>query len=99
LRPNDVIQWQAINDACKNGYKIFDFGEVPEKNEDLARFKSKWGAEGVRLYRYYYPIGSDSEDSSAEYRDYSRVRLADVVWRRLPLWATSWLGDQIYARL
>lgn len=98
LRPNDVIQWQAINDACKNGFRLFDFGEVPEGNDDLARFKRKWGAEPVRLHRYYYPASPDLESSSNESGGYAKS-LGKAVWCRLPLWATSWLGDRIYARL
>jgi CelD/BcsL family acetyltransferase involved in cellulose biosynthesis len=55
LRPNDLIQWHAINDACNRGFQTFDFGEVGDERSDLAVFKQKWGAEPVRMYRYYYP--------------------------------------------
>lgn len=98
LRPNDVIQWRAINDACRGGFRFFDFGEVPEGNDDLAKFKSKWGADPVRLYRYYHPARPDLEGGSAESVRYAES-LAKAVWRKLPLTAISWLGDRIYARL
>jgi hypothetical protein len=49
LRPNDIILWQAINDAHRNGFRIVDLGEVPEGDDNLAQFKRKWGAEPVRL--------------------------------------------------
>jgi CelD/BcsL family acetyltransferase involved in cellulose biosynthesis len=98
LRPNDVIQWQAINDACASGAQLFDFGEVPDGNEDLAKFKSKWGAEPVRLYRYYFPCSrAGSTVGGGDLPTYSA--LARAVWRRLPLGTISWLGDRIYARL
>ncbi len=98
LRPNDVIQWQAINDACKAGFKYFDFGEVPEGHHDLAKFKSKWGAEPVRLYRYYYPGRSGLASAPAESAGYSEL-LGKVIWRRLPLATISWIGDRLYSYL
>jgi CelD/BcsL family acetyltransferase involved in cellulose biosynthesis len=98
FRPNDVIQWHAINEACKNGFEIFDFGEVPDGNSDLAKFKSKWGAEPTRLYRYYYPAPPTRESSTGESKSRPR-QLAENLWRRLPLGATEWVGDRTYSCL
>lgn len=98
LRPNDIILWQAINDASQTGFNFFDLGEVPEGDDELARFKSKWGAEPVRLYRYYYPDFPDTERSTNK-SSYAPVRLAKLIWRHMPLTMTSWLGDRIYQYL
>jgi len=98
LRPNDVILWQAINIACKGGAKFFDFGEVPEGHDDLAKFKRKWGAKPVRLYRYYFPEWPGLKDNSTDSEGWKDA-LGKAVWRRLPIWAISWLGNQIFARL
>ena len=98
LRPNDVIQWQAINEACAAGYRFLDFGEVPEGNSDLAKFKSKWGSEPVRLYRYYYPAVKELDYGSTESHGY-KESLRNAIWRRLPLATVSWLGDRIYRYL
>lgn len=98
LRPNDIILWQAINDAHRNGFQVVDLGEVPEGDDNLAQFKSKWGAEPVRLYRYYYPDFPDAEHS-ADGADSPLRRVATRIWRHLPLGMTSWLGDRIYDRL
>jgi hypothetical protein len=98
LRPNDIIMGQAINDASVAGYKFVDLGEVPEGDDDLARFKSKWGAEPVRLYRYYFPDFPDAgplRDKTGG----SAFVLARKIWSQLPLGITSWLGDQIYTYL
>jgi lipid II:glycine glycyltransferase (peptidoglycan interpeptide bridge formation enzyme) len=97
-RPNDAIFWQAINDACKGGFESFDFGEVTEDHPDLAKYKSKWGAEPVRLYRYYYPHLSNEHYTPTRIEKHVEI-LARAMWRCLPLKATSWLGDRIYARL
>ena len=96
LRPNDLIHWQAINEACRSGFRLFDFGEVPEGADDLARFKRKWGAEPVRLHRYYYPGPRDLDGSSVESGEYPQL-INRTAWSRLPLAATAWLGDRIYA--
>src|SRR5947209_2078950 len=44
LRPNDVLHWRAIQDACADGFRWYDFGDVDLGNQGLARYKSKWGA-------------------------------------------------------
>lgn len=95
LRPNDIIQWHVIQNSCNAGFRSLDFGEVPDGNTQLAEFKSKWGAEPVRLRRYYYPPPTESNAVSTNRDGYSK-RLAIEVWRRLPLSATAWLGDRLY---
>lgn len=98
LRPNDILLWQAIHDAHQEGCRVVDLGEVPEGDESLAQYKAKWGAEPVRLYRYYYPGFPDAEHSS-EGNDNNLAGMAKAVWRHLPLGVTSWIGDRIYSRL
>lgn len=98
LRPNDLIHWQAINDACARGFRFFDFGEVPEGNVDLAKFKTKWGAEPIRLHRYYYPGNGGGHDGSIDFGSYWRS-IGEAIWGGLPLTATAWLGDRIYSYL
>ena len=98
LRPNDFIQWQAINEACAAGYRYFDFGEVPDGHSELAKFKSKWGSVPVRLYRYYYPARKNLDIKNSEFQDY-KESMRNAIWRRLPLPAVAWLGDRIYRYL
>jgi len=98
LLPNDLLIWRAINDACEKKCQFFDLGEVPEGKEGLAKFKKKWGAEPVRMYRYYYPISPTAEDDADEPKG-SLIALVNSVWTHLPLWAVSWIGDQVYSRL
>ena len=97
LRPNDIIQWHAIHHACKRGFRWYDLGEVAEDHPLLADFKSKWGANPQRLYRYYYPTATRYE---AETRSNGLLMpAARAIWQRLPLRVTEKLGDWIYARL
>jgi CelD/BcsL family acetyltransferase involved in cellulose biosynthesis len=95
LRPNDVVQWRAIHDACAEGYRYYDFGEVDRDDQGLADFKSKWGAEPVWLYRYYYPAPRELETGILE--SSSRIRqFAGAVWRRLPIKATVLLSNWVH---
>ena len=90
LHPHDIIQLHAIRDACKKGSRWYDFGEVAEDHETLAQFKGKWGSEGHRLYRYYYPAPVDERQVTFLSTSVRRV------WRSLPSKATALLGDYIY---
>jgi hypothetical protein len=97
LRPNDFIHWEGIQWATHNGFREYDFGEVPEGDAQLTRFKTKWGAEERQLYHYYYPqIPAKSSDSSVLS---SYQNLLGGVWQRLPLRVTAHLGDLIYSYL
>jgi Acetyltransferase (GNAT) domain len=92
LRPNDVIQWRAIHDACAEGYRFYDFGEVTKGNQGLAEFKSKWGAEAHWMYRYYFPAPREPEVGILDSPGRTR-RLAVALWQRLPIKATVLLSD------
>ncbi len=98
LRPNDAIHWHAITEACGQGFRRYDFGEVSSEQRSLAEFKEKWGAKPQQLYRYHYPSAREIEKGAL--REDGRIRLlAARIWRRLPLRATAILGDWVYGRL
>lgn len=98
LRPNDLIQWRSIHDACAEGFRIYDFGEVEEGQKGLVDFKEKWGALPVRSFRYYYPAPNQLTTVADEKPGHVRT-FANAVWRRLPLRATILLGDWVYSFL
>jgi hypothetical protein len=97
LRPNDAIHWRAISDACRSGYRAYDFGEVPDGRESLADSKRKWGASESVLHRWYHPeppaspLGADAEPDPGP-----AGRLAREVWRGMPLAATALAGARLY---
>lgn len=93
LHPHDIIQLYAIRDACKGGYRWYDFGEVTEDHEELIQFKSKWGSEPKSLYRYYFPANVDDDSRPSAVT----LRITRRLWRFLPLKATEVLGDWIYS--
>ena len=92
LRPNDAIHWRAIHDACGDGFRYYDLGEVTKDNQGLAEFKSKWGAEAKWLYRYYYPAPHELEISMLESSSRAH-QLMSAAWRRLPIKVTVLLSD------
>jgi len=95
LHPHDLLQIEAIRDACRSGFRWYDFGEVAEEHEALAQFKTKWGGGPQPLYRYYCPAPTD-QNSREPAKVTQSVR---KVWRHLPPKATVFLGDLIYSRM
>ena len=93
---NDLILWEAIRQACREGYRFLDFGEVPEEHPQLVRFKTKWGAQPRPLYRYYSPFpeqnGTPSKPRWLRY-------VLNSAWQLVPLSVTAMAGDWIYSYL
>jgi serine/alanine adding enzyme len=54
-RPNYLLTWKAMEQACQEGYRYFDFGRSHPENEGLVRFKRQWGSKETLLSYYYYP--------------------------------------------
>jgi hypothetical protein len=96
LRPNEALHWSAIHEACESGFRYYDFGESPDENQGLARFKSKWGAEARRLYRYGSSTSRDVKRIAGSWRSGPIHRLAAGLWRAMPLTATQFAGAWIY---
>lgn len=94
LHPHDIIQLEAIRDACKGGYRWYDFGEVSSDNQSLAQFKGKWGTQPRPLFRYYDPARQERPGSSGIIADSARK-----LWISLPERVTAILGDLIYRYL
>lgn len=66
LGPNKRLLWEAIQWACMNGYKTFDFGRSDLEAEGLRRFKSGWGATETQLT--YSTLGEDRTTGSGQGR-------------------------------
>jgi hypothetical protein len=93
LRPNEVLQWEAIHDACRRGFERYAPGEVVSGGEGLAEFKKKWGADEVQLHRYYHPPPEPEGDDEG---GGGLAKRAEQIWPRLPLGATRVAGDIAY---
>lgn len=53
LFPNKLLMWQAIQMSCKDGSKIFNFGNSPCDNIGLRQFKTGWGSTESTLFFSY----------------------------------------------
>jgi CelD/BcsL family acetyltransferase involved in cellulose biosynthesis len=97
MRPNDLLQWQAMHDATSAGCRWYDFGEVPEGNEGLASFKAKWGTHTRPLVRYHAPPLERGESEYPLPEDSTwQHRVALGAWRHVPLAVTAFAGDRVY---
>jgi GNAT acetyltransferase-like protein len=50
---NDLLQWLAIEDACRSGCRWYHLGESG-RSRGLAEFKEKWGARPVPYSEYRF---------------------------------------------
>jgi len=96
LRPNDFIQWHAIETFRRAGFREYDLGEVSSGNGGLAEFKAKWGADERQLYRFYFPQPRVErlEDPSTD--SLGPQKILEAGWRCVPLGVTAAVGDAVY---
>jgi len=93
---NDLILWEAIHKASEEGYRSFDFGEVPEEHPELLRFKTKWGAVPRPQFRYCWP---HSDLGAATKNGFSLPQAAIKAWQYVPLSITARIGEWLYEYL
>ena len=98
LRPNDLLHWEAIHGAQKDGYKYYDLGEVSKDHQSLAAYKKKWATSIKEMYHYYYPK-PDGLDSEEELDAGTSGNLKQKVWQSLPLKLTEIIGEKTYKYL
>jgi FemAB-related protein (PEP-CTERM system-associated) len=92
LCPNNLLYWETLRSACKDGFGRFDFGRS-SRNSGTYRFKRQWGALEEPLFWYSIPIGRGRHPSlsGTDIRGAILMRL----WQRLPLSLTRWFGPHI----
>jgi CelD/BcsL family acetyltransferase involved in cellulose biosynthesis len=59
LRPNKLVVWTAMEWACRNGYREFDYGKTDFVDEGLRDFKRSFGSLEIPL-TYAFLGGSPS---------------------------------------
>jgi hypothetical protein len=96
LRPNDFIQWHAIDQFRREGFREYDLGEVGSGNRGLAEFKAKWGADERQLYRFYHPRPVPERLEETSEVSPGPQRILQAGWRLVPLIVTAAVGDAVY---
>lgn len=86
-----LTYWQAIQDACKQGFEIFDFGRSVE-GEGTYLFKKKFGAKPIRLhYKYFVNKGQMPDTKKTGWKR----KLFSKCWSMLPLSIANSIGPKI----
>ena len=94
LQPYYAFIWKSIEDACRQGYRTYDFGRVSCENAGLIEFKKKWGTQEKKLYYSVYP---HSSKPSLPNRDSSLFRMGNAVIRKMPLPVYTLFSDSVFA--
>jgi len=92
-RPNHLIFWRAIQDACAAGDRCLDFGRSDSDNAGLRAFKSHWGAQELPLLYTAMPASGPSTRGVTP-RVGQRVLSATI--RRSPPFVCRALGALLY---
>ena len=53
---NQLLWWEAIKDACDQGYGVFSFGRTHHANTGLMEFKRRWGTVEEHLCAFASPV-------------------------------------------
>jgi len=95
-RPNHLITWRAIEEACAEGFQYLDMGRCAPEEESLRTYKTRWGAEEIDLPYYYFPavqgISSQSETSG-------KYKAMQLFSRLAPMFAFKAAGSMLYRHL
>jgi FemAB-related protein (PEP-CTERM system-associated) len=90
--PNNLLYWEAIKFAIRNGARKFDFGRSTP-GEGTYRFKKQWGAKPVQLYwQYLLAKGKRLPELNPSNPKFS---LAIKLWQQLPVAVTKAFGPRI----
>jgi FemAB-related protein (PEP-CTERM system-associated) len=92
LCPNNILYWEAIKYACKEGFEYFDFGRSTI-DCGTYNFKKQWGAEPVQLH-YQYLLNKATKIPVHNVHD-NRYQLAIKIWKRLPMAIANVIGPRI----
>lgn len=90
FRPNHLILWTAIQEACARGDYRFDFGRSDLHDRGLRAFKSSWGAVERPLTYSTLASGAGNEDEGLA------ARALALAIRRGPQWLCRGAGEALY---
>lgn len=96
LNATRAAEWAAIEWACTNGYRLWDFGRTARESEGLKQYKRAWGTVELDLPYYYSPAIAGLASTSETSRKYE---LLTSCWRKLPLSIAEPLGGRLYRHL
>ncbi len=93
MRPNNAYVWKSIEDACKAGFRYYDFGRTSKRDDGLRDFKKRWGTVEYQLYYSYHP---GCRRSLSENREGIKYKLLTKLVRRIPMPFYIKLSDVVF---
>jgi CelD/BcsL family acetyltransferase involved in cellulose biosynthesis len=89
LRPNALILWTAIEQACDAGIKVLDFGRTEVQHESLRSYKQNWSTSEIPLTHTILgrPLHERRERGQA---------FGERVIQRSPPWVCRAVGELLY---
>ena len=96
VTPNHLLTWTAIEGACLEGYRYFDFGRTSPDNSGLMRYKEMWGVQTDNLPYYYYPEVKGATSKKEKQFSY---RIMTGIWRYLPDPIVEFIGPKIFRHI
>lgn len=96
VSPNHLLTSDAIEWACLQGFKYFDFGRTYIANQGLARYKEMWGARAAELPYHYYPLPRTSDPGRENGLSY---QIVTNICRRLPPFVLKSVGARLYKHM
>jgi CelD/BcsL family acetyltransferase involved in cellulose biosynthesis len=92
--PNHLLTWHAIENACKSGCSLLDFGRTDEANRSLIEYKEMWGAEAIpiRYWEYSFKHGNRTRPQTS-HSQWARL------WRYMPDGISRFLEPFVYRHL
>lgn len=96
LRPNNLLVWKSIEDACVNNYKHYSFGRTSYDNKGLMVFKERWGAVETELCYSYYP---NIPNSLLTNRNNIQYKVGTRVFRDMPVKMYKPCSDILFKHL
>jgi FemAB-related protein (PEP-CTERM system-associated) len=92
MRSNNLLYWEAIVRACRDGFLFFDFGRS-KWDSGTFRFKAQHGAQPVQLYYQFFLMKSNKvpavEPESTAFKPLISI------WRKLPFPVVNTIGPHI----
>lgn len=89
LYPNNLLYWDLMAKACREGISCFDFGRS-SMDSGTFQFKKRWKAEIVQLNWEYVPVSQGKVNFLTQ--DEKRFSPLISLWKRLPLFVANSLG-------
>lgn len=92
MRPNNLLYWEAVVVACRDGFRFLDFGRS-KWDSGTFRFKKQYGAQPDQLH-YLFFLNKAKKVPAVE-PESSALKPLISIWRKIPLPVVNLIGPYI----